>query len=77
MGHDGRWSLIAAGACGVLAAGIRSVTEDLPRITAAAVVLVPVGAAYLAITATVGVSEARALVDRARRLLRVPRRPQG
>lgn len=68
-GHDGRWSLIAAGACGVLAAGLRSVTDDLPRLVAALVVLVPTGLAYLTITATMQVSEASALVSRARRLL--------
>jgi putative peptidoglycan lipid II flippase len=68
-GHDGRWSLIAAGACGVLAAGLRSVTGDLPRLVAALVVFVPTGLAYLTITATMKVSEASALVGRARRLL--------
>jgi putative peptidoglycan lipid II flippase len=77
IGHDGRWSLIAAGACGVLAAGLRSVTGDLPRIVAALAVLVPAGAVYLAITASTGVTEARALVDRGRRLLRVPPRREG
>jgi putative peptidoglycan lipid II flippase len=69
IGHDGRWSLIAAAACGVLAAGLRSVTDDLPRITAAVVVFVPTGLTYLAITATMHVSEATALLARARRLL--------
>jgi putative peptidoglycan lipid II flippase len=72
MGHDGRWSLLAAAACGVLAAGLRSVTDDLPRLVAALVVLVPAGLAYLTITATMHVSEASALVARARRLLPVP-----
>jgi putative peptidoglycan lipid II flippase len=71
IGHDGRWSLIAAAACGVLAAGLRSVTDDLPRLLAALVVLLPVGLAYLTITATMHVSEAGALVDRARSLLPV------
>ncbi|HJR27038.1 MAG TPA: murein biosynthesis integral membrane protein MurJ [Acidimicrobiales bacterium] len=61
-----RWSLLAAGASGVLAAGLRSVTEDLPRIAAAAVVFGPAIATYLLITATTGVPEARALVGRLR-----------
>jgi putative peptidoglycan lipid II flippase len=69
LGHDARWSLIAAGAAGVLAAGIRSVTDDLPRVGALLVVLVPAGLTYLAITATMAVTEASALVGRARRLL--------
>jgi putative peptidoglycan lipid II flippase len=69
LGHDARWSLIAAGAAGVLATGIRSVTDDLPRLTALLVVVVPAGLTYLAITATMAVSEASALVGRARRLL--------
>jgi putative peptidoglycan lipid II flippase len=69
LGHDGRWSLIAAGACGVLAAGLRSVSDDLPRLVAAVVVIGPTALAYLGITATMRVSEATALVARARRLL--------
>jgi putative peptidoglycan lipid II flippase len=69
MGHGARWCLIAAGACGVLAAGLRSVSEDLPRYAAAALVLAPTGAMYLLITATMGVPEARTLVNRVRRLL--------
>ncbi|MEQ1787948.1 MAG: murein biosynthesis integral membrane protein MurJ, partial [Acidimicrobiales bacterium] len=69
LGHDSRWSLIAAGAVGVLAFGIRSVTDDLPRLVALLVVVVPATLTYLAITATMAVSEARVLVDRARRLL--------
>jgi putative peptidoglycan lipid II flippase len=68
-GHDGRWSLIAALACGVLAAGLRAVSDELPRLVAALVVFVPTGLMYLAITATMHVSEATALVARARRLL--------
>ena len=52
LGHDGRWCLIAAGAAGVLAAGLRSVTDDLPRWVALGVVVVPAGLTYLAITAT-------------------------
>lgn len=68
-GHDARWSLIAAAACGVLAAGLRAVSDELPRLVAALVVFVPTGLTYLAITATMQVSEATALVVRARRLL--------
>ncbi len=70
MGHDARWSLVAAAACGVLAAGIRSVTDDLPRLVALVVVALPTGGTYLAITATMRVSEATALVGRARRIVR-------
>ncbi len=69
LGHDARWSLIAAAAAGVLAAGIRSVSHDLSRVAALLVVLVPATLTYLAITATMAVSEASALVGRARRLL--------
>lgn len=74
IGHDGKWSLIAALACGVLAAGLRSVAVDLPRLVAGLAVLVPTGLVYLTITATMHVSEATALVSRARRLLPVPSR---
>lgn len=69
LGHDARWSLAAAGAAGVLAAGLRSVTGDLPRIVAFGAVVVPVGLTYLGITASMRVSEARALISRARRVL--------
>lgn len=68
MGHDGRWSLIAAVACGVLAAGLRVQVADLPRLVAGVVVLVPTGLTYLGITAAMGVSEATALMARVRRL---------
>lgn len=71
LGHDSRWSLLAAAGCGVLAAGLRSVTDDAPRLVAALVVLVPTGVVYLAITATMHVSEASAVVARVRRLLPV------
>ncbi|MGQ0830066.1 MAG: murein biosynthesis integral membrane protein MurJ [Microthrixaceae bacterium] len=74
LGHDARWSIVAALACGVLAAGLRSVSVDLPRLAAAIAVLVPTGLAYLTITATMRVSEAAALVDRARRMLRLDSR---
>lgn len=77
LGHDGRWSLIAAVACGVLAAGLRSATADSPRLVAGLLVLVPTGVAYLGITATMRVSEASALVDRARRLLPISSRDDG
>jgi putative peptidoglycan lipid II flippase len=69
IGRDARWSLIAAAACGVLAAGIRSVTDDLPRLVAAVVVFAPTGLTYLLITATMHVSEATTLTNRARRLV--------
>ena len=69
IGHDGRWSIIAAVACGVLAAGLRAEVTDLPRLVAGVVVLVPTAVAYLAITAAMRVSEATALLGRARRLV--------
>lgn len=67
--HDAHWSLIAALAVGVLAAGLRSVTEGLPRLVAFAAVVGPAGLAYLTITAVMQVGEASALISRARRLL--------
>jgi putative peptidoglycan lipid II flippase len=70
LGHDSRWSIAGALASGVLAAGLRSVTDDLPRVLALVVVVGPATLVYLAITATMSVTEARLLVDRARRLLR-------
>ena len=69
MGHDTRWSLIAAAGVGILAAGLRSVTDDLPALVALVIVLGISGLTYLAITATMQVSEAKAIVGRARRLL--------
>jgi putative peptidoglycan lipid II flippase len=66
MSLAARWSLLAAGASGVLAAGLRAVSTDLPSIVAATVVFVPAAATYLAITATTAVPEARALVGRVR-----------
>ncbi len=76
LGHDGRWAMIAALACGVLAAGLRSVCADLPRFVAAIAVLGPTGLAYLTITAAMRVSEATALIDRGRRALHLRgRRP--
>ena len=65
--HTERWSLLAALAAGVLAAGIRSVTDDLPRLLAAVVVLGPAALTYLAITSTMRVPEAAVMVDRLRR----------
>jgi putative peptidoglycan lipid II flippase len=68
-GHDSRWSVITALGVGVLAAGVRSTTDDLTPLLQAVVVLGVAGAVYLGITATMGVSESRALVQRGRRLL--------
>lgn len=68
LGHDSRWSLLAALGAGVLAAGVRANTDALARPLAAVVVISAAGAVYLGVTASMGVSEARALVDRARRL---------
>ncbi|MET0903477.1 MAG: murein biosynthesis integral membrane protein MurJ [Acidimicrobiales bacterium] len=67
--HDTRWSLIAAAGVGVLAAGIRAATDELAPVLALVVVVGASTATYLAITTTMGVTEARALVDRARRVL--------
>ncbi len=61
-----RWSLVAAGAVGVLAAGLRSISDGLPRLVAVVVVCGPAALTYLAITTTVGVPEASALVGRLR-----------
>ncbi len=69
-----RWSLLAALAAGVLAAGIRSVTDDLPRLLAAVVVLGPAALTYLAITSTMRVPEAAVMVDRVRRWVPAPLR---
>jgi putative peptidoglycan lipid II flippase len=69
-----RWSLVAALAAGILAAGIRSVTDDLPRLLAAVVVVGPAALTYLAITSSVRVPEASVLVDRIRRWVPGPLR---
>jgi len=74
LGTAERWSLLAAAAAGVLAAGLRSVTDDLPRLLAAVVVCGPAALAYLAITSTMGVPEARLLVGRLRRAVPTPGR---
>ena len=50
----------------MLAAGIRAVTDDLSPFVAAAAILLPTGALYLAITASFGVPEATALIARVR-----------
>lgn len=71
LGHDSRWAIAGALASGILAAGLRSVTDDLPRLVAFVVVVGPAVLVYLAITATTGVTEARLLLSRGRRLLRV------
>ena len=71
LGHDSRWSMLAALAAGVLAAGLRASTHDLPRLLAVVLVVGPAGLAYLGITATMHVGEASALLRRARRLLPV------
>ena len=69
FGHDTRWSLLSALGAGVLAAGLRSVTGDLPALLALVVVVGVAGLTYLGITATMRVTEARVIVDRVRRLL--------
>jgi len=69
LGHDTRWALIAAGGVGVLAAGLRAATDQLPSLLALVVVVGVSSAAYLGITATMQVSEARVIVGRLRRLL--------
>jgi putative peptidoglycan lipid II flippase len=70
MARDSRWSLAGALASGILAAGLRSVSDGLPNLVAFGVVVLPASLVYLAITSTAGVTEARLLVDRGRRLLR-------
>lgn len=77
MGLAARWSLIAAAAIGVLAAGIRSVTDDLPRLVAVVVVCGPPALTYLAVTVTMRVPEAVALVDRVRRTAGLGARRDG
>ena len=69
IGHDSRWSLIAAVGVGVLAAGLRAVTDHLPALIALLIVVGVPATTYLGITATMRVTEARAIVDRVRRLL--------
>jgi putative peptidoglycan lipid II flippase len=69
MGHGARWCLIAAAACGVLAAGLRSRTDDLPQLVAAAVVCLPTVVVYFVITTVMQVPEATHLVGRLRHLV--------
>ena len=71
MTSAGHWSLIAAAASGVLAAGIRSVAQahDLPTLVAIVAVCAPVALTYLAITTTMAVPEATALTSRVRTLV--------
>jgi hypothetical protein len=77
MGHGARWSLIAAAGAGVLAAGLRSMVDDVPSLVALVVVVGPAVAAYLLITHVMQVPEAVSLVRRARRALPSGRaRPQ-
>ena len=76
MGLAARWCLIAATGCGVLAAGLRSLADDLPQLTAAVVVCVPTILVYFAITTVMRVPEATLLVDRLRRLLPIGRTRQ-
>jgi putative peptidoglycan lipid II flippase len=68
MGHASRWCLIAATGCGVLAAGLRSRTQDYPQLLAAMAVCIPTVLVYLLITAVMHVPEATLLVDRLWRL---------
>jgi putative peptidoglycan lipid II flippase len=64
MSLHAKWCLLAAGASGIVAAGLRANTEDLNRLVAVVAVCAPAGLVYLAITATVGVPESKALVGR-------------
>jgi putative peptidoglycan lipid II flippase len=70
LGYDSRWSAWGALASGVLAAGLRSVTDDLPRLVAFVLVVGPATVVYFAITGTMRVTEARVLLRRAGGLLR-------
>jgi putative peptidoglycan lipid II flippase len=68
-GTDTRRTLVAAVGAGVLAAGLRATTSDLPAVLAAGVTFGVAGVVYLAICHAFEVTEARALLDRGRRLL--------
>lgn len=70
MSLAAKWCLLASVAMAVLAAGLRSVCADVSPMLTAIVVCGPAGLTYLAITGTVGVPEARALVGRVPGLLR-------
>jgi putative peptidoglycan lipid II flippase len=76
MGSASRWCLIAATGCGILAAGLRSLADDLPALTAAVLVCVPTISMYFVITTVMRVPEATLLVDRLRRLLPIGRTRQ-
>ena len=52
FGHDTRWSLLSALGAGVLAAGLRSVTDHLPSLVALVIVVGVPALTYLGITAT-------------------------
>ena len=67
MSQAATWCLVAAGAAGVLAAGLRAVTDDVHRLLAAGLVCGPALLTYLAITHTMAVPEATALIARLRR----------
>jgi putative peptidoglycan lipid II flippase len=69
MDLAGRWCLIAAGGVGILAAGLRSVTDHLPSIAALVLVVGPSVLTYLLITWLVRVPEAVAIVSRVRGLV--------
>lgn len=73
MGHGARWCLIAAVGSGILAAGLRSRTEDLPNLLAVVVVCIPTIVVYVVITTVMQVPEATSLVGRLRGVLAVDR----
>jgi putative peptidoglycan lipid II flippase len=77
MGDPSRWCLIAAVGCGVLAAGLRSVTQDSSNLVAAIVVCGPTILVYLLITAVMRVPEALLVVGWLRRLPRGAGARQG
>jgi hypothetical protein len=77
MGDPSRWCLIAAVGCGVLAAGLRSVTQDSSNLVAAIVVCGPTTLVYLLITAVMRVPEALLVVGWLRRLPRGAGARQG
>jgi putative peptidoglycan lipid II flippase len=68
-GVDTRRTLVAAVGAAVLAAGLRAATSDLPAVLAAGVTFGVAGVVYLAICHAFEVTEARAVLDRGRRLL--------
>jgi putative peptidoglycan lipid II flippase len=62
--RDSRCAVLAAVAAGILAAGLRAAVNDLPNIVGGLIVFGICGLLYLAITASFGVTEARALTRR-------------